>query len=139
MNVGNRGILRGLFADANKEDMQILVESVVHTDTIPEIKTDKEKISSESATLVNWLTINPTLGNILVVLPKLSLMNKILGNDCIVSQRKFCIHGAVEYLALEEGGQAVYVGSQKEVMYTFDSTRPCTPPIERALSMFIAF
>jgi hypothetical protein len=44
----------------------------------------------------------------------------------------------VEYLAFEEGGRAVYIASQKEFLYTFDSTRPCTPPIERALSISIA-
>jgi hypothetical protein len=67
VSVGNRGILRGLFVDTNKEEMQILVESIVHADTIPELKTDEQEIKSESATLIHWLTINPTRGNLAVL------------------------------------------------------------------------
>jgi hypothetical protein len=47
--------------------MQILVESIVHADTIPELKTDEQEIKSESATLIHWLTINPSQGHYLAV------------------------------------------------------------------------
>jgi len=57
------GVIRGLVIDQEKNEIQILIESVVHADTIPELKFQEEEgQKSESATLINWLTINPTLG-----------------------------------------------------------------------------
>ncbi|XP_059488690.1 nudC domain-containing protein 1 [Neocloeon triangulifer] len=112
------GVLKGLVSNQESNEIHVLIESVVHSESIPELKYQDEDQPSESATLIHWLTVNPTLGK---------------GEDCIVSKRKICVHGVVEYVALEEGGQAVYVASHKEAFFTYDSNRPCTPPIERAL------
>jgi hypothetical protein len=84
VSVGNRGILRGLFVDTNNEEMQILVESIVHADTIPELNTNKQEISSESATLVHWLTINPTQGNFFSVF---LLVFYLFQKKCMIRKR----------------------------------------------------
>lgn len=55
-------------------------------------------------------------------------------NNEIIAQRHVCVHGPLDYAALEPGASAIYVASQKEAFFAQDTTRPITPPLERALS-----